>query len=163
MYERRLDLALAETESCFLWGARQTGKSTLLHQRFPEAHYYDLLKSDEYRRLLDDPSILRQEVLARRDSPHSRSLVIIDEVQKIPELLDEAHWLMENCGTRFILCGSSARKLRRGHANLLGGRAIRYELLPLTAGEIPEFDLLRALNHGLLPRIYDSPHAHRLL
>ena len=89
--------------------------------------------------------------------------VIIDEVQKIPELLDEIHWLIENRGIRFILCGSSARKLRRGHANLLGGRAVRYELYPLTANEIPQFDLVRALNRGLLPRMYDSAHYSRYI
>jgi predicted AAA+ superfamily ATPase len=75
-------------------------------------------------------------------------------VQKVPEILDEVHWLIENKGLRFILCGSSARKLKRGHANLLGGRAWRYEMLPLTSVELGEIDLLRALNHGLLPDHY---------
>jgi predicted AAA+ superfamily ATPase len=80
--------------------------------------------------------------------------VILDEVQKVPQLLDEVHWLMENRVLRFILCGSSARKLKRGHANLLGGRAWRYEMFPLVSAEIGKFDLLRALNHGLIPDHY---------
>jgi predicted AAA+ superfamily ATPase len=80
--------------------------------------------------------------------------VIIDEVQKVPDLLDEVHWLMENQGIRFILCGSSARKLKRGKGNLLGGRAVRLELHPLVYPEIPEFSLSAALNDGLLPPLY---------
>ncbi len=85
-------------------------------------------------------------MLAERSSRGTtQTPVIVDEVQKIPELLDEVHWLIENAGVRPILCGSSARKLKRGHANLLGGRAIRCELLPLTRDEIPEFSLERAL------------------
>lgn len=164
MYRRALDLALIDEESCFLWGARQTGKSTFLRERYPDAHYYDLLKSDQYRRLINEPSLLREELTALNVSADTQiTPVIIDEVQKIPELLDEIHWLMENRGVRFVLCGSSARKLRRGHANLLGGRAIRYELYPLTYGEVPQFDLIRALNRGLLPRMYDSAHYPRLL
>lgn len=164
MYPRRLQLDTVPGESCFLWGARQTGKSTLLKTRYPDAQTFDLLRSDVYRRLVDDPSIFRQEVLAEGDARRRRDTpVIVDEVQKIPELLDEVHWLIENVGVQFILCGSSARKLRRGHANLLGGRAIRHELLPLTHAEITEFSLERALNAGLLPRHYDSPRPHRLL
>ncbi|OGS10832.1 MAG: AAA family ATPase, partial [Elusimicrobia bacterium RIFCSPHIGHO2_02_FULL_61_10] len=93
-----------------------------------------------------------EELLARRP----RGPVIIDEVQKNPRLLDEIQWLIVNHGTQFILCGSSARKLKRGGGNLLGGRALRYELFPLVSAEIPDFDLVRALNHGLLPRHYLS-------
>ena len=146
MYSRRLQLETVPGESCFLWGARQTGKSTLLKARYPNAQTFDLLRSDVYRRLVNDPSIFRQEVLAERSSRGTtQTPVIVDEVQKIPELLDEVHWLIENAGVRPILCGSSARKLKRGHANLLGGRAIRCELLPLTRDEIPEFSLERAL------------------
>jgi len=94
---------------------------------------------------------------------NQRFPVIIDEVQKAPMLLDEIHWLMANRGMRFILCGSSARKLRRGHANLLGGRAVRYELFPLVYPEIPSFDLVRALHRGLLPRHYDSEYPQELI
>ena len=164
MYKRTLDLTDLPDESCFLWGARQTGKSTLLKETFVTAMYYDLLHSDVYRRLLSQPSLLREEVLAHTlAAADSRPVIVIDEVQKIPDLLDEVHWMIENTPCRFVLCGSSARKLRRGHANLLGGRAIRFELLPLTWCEIPSFDLTRALAAGLLPRHYDSKDPTRLL
>jgi predicted AAA+ superfamily ATPase len=119
-----------------------------------------LLKADEYRRYLERPEILREE-LASRPSPGQ---IVIDEVQKVPALLDEVHWLLENRGIHFALCGSSARKVRRGAANLLGGRAVRYELLGLTAAELgEEFDLERLLNHGYLPRIYQAERPQRLL
>ncbi len=164
MYNRILSLDLSGAESCFLWGPRQTGKSTLLKTRFPEALYYDLLLSDEYRRLLARPEIIREECTAQGiTGADQRNPVIIDEVQKVSELLDEVHWLIENRGIRFILCGSSARKLKRGHGNLLGGRAVRYELFPLTYREIPGFSLIKALNDGLLPRHYLSKTPKRLL
>lgn len=150
MFKRIQRLEEIETESLFLWGARQTGKSTLLHTLFPTARYYDLLKADEFARLNIDPSKLRQEV----EMMDEGSIVIIDEVQKIPALLDEVHWLMTNHDIHFILCGSSARKLRRCGANLLGGRAIREELFPLVSAEIPDFDINRALNNGMIPRHY---------
>lgn len=89
---------------------------------------------------------------------------MIDEIQKVPALLDEVHWLIENRGLHFALCGSSARKVKRGAANLLGGRALRFELHGLTAGELGrDFDLDRMLNHGYLPRIYESSRPNRLL
>ena len=147
------------TESCFLWGPRQTGKTTLLKELFPDSPFYDLLLSDQYARLQLQPSLLRQELLANPP----KTPVIIDEVQKIPALLDEIQWLIVNHKIQFVLCGSSARKLKRGGANLLGGRALRYELLPLTFAEITDFDLLRALNNGLLPRHYPAGDAHILL
>jgi predicted AAA+ superfamily ATPase len=89
--------------------------------------------------------------------------VILDEVQKVPGVLDEVHWLIENKGLRFVLCGSSARKLRRGQANLLGGRAWRFEMLPLVSAEIGKLDLLRALNNGLIPTHYLQQNATRSL
>jgi predicted AAA+ superfamily ATPase len=89
--------------------------------------------------------------------------IVLDEVQKVPDLLDEVHWLIENTGLQSVLCGSSARKLRRGHGNLLGGRALRYELSPLTYSEVPDFSLDSALNDGLMPPYYGSRLAqHRL-
>jgi predicted AAA+ superfamily ATPase len=91
------------------------------------------------------------------------SPIIVDEVQKIPILLDEIHWLIENRKLRFILCGSSARKVKRGRSNLLGGRAVRYELHPLVYPEVPDFSLEKALNTGLLPRHYQSANPHQLL
>ena len=154
MIERKIKIEESE-DSIFLWGARQTGKSTLLMQRFPEAKYYDLLESDLYERFRRQPSLLRNEL----NMIDSDTLVIIDEIQKIPELLDEVHWLMSRRNMRFILSGSSARKLRRCGANLLGGRAIRQQLFPFVSVEIPDFSLSRAINNGMLPRHYliDNP------
>lgn len=147
-------------ESLFLWGARQTGKTTLLRSRFPDALRFDLLKHEEAVAFIQDPVRFREQV---RATPATR-LVIIDEVQKVPALLDEIHHLIEEDRRVFILCGSSARKLRRGHANLLGGRALRFEMFGLTARELErEFDLLRWVNVGPLPRVYGSRQARALL
>lgn len=150
MYKRYQKFIDKGKESCFLWGARQTGKSTLLKTLFPDAPYYDLLLSEEFARLSRRPELLREEVLA----VSGKRPVIIDEVQKIPQILNEIQWLIVNKNISFILCGSSARKLKRGGGNLLGGRALKYELYPLTSKEITDFDLFRAINHGLLPRHY---------
>jgi predicted AAA+ superfamily ATPase len=160
MFKRTVRLPPAGTETFFLWGARQSGKTTLLETAYPEALWVDLLKAEEYRRYLQNPERLREELMDSR----ARRQVVIDEVQKVPQILDEVHWLHEHRGIHFALCGSSARKVKRGAANLLGGRAVRYELHGLTAEEIgPEFDLERALNHGYLPRIYLSDRPQRLL
>lgn len=160
MFKRALNLPSPGTTTFFLWGPRQTGKTTLLRGKYPEALWVDLLKADEFRRYLQNPELLR-EALAARDPIRQ---VVIDEVQKVPQLLDEVHWLHENRGIRFALCGSSARKVKRGQANLLGGRALRYELHGLTAGEIGgDFDLNRLLNHGYLPSIYQSENPRSLL
>lgn len=159
MYLRKQIFTGSEHESIFFWGARQTGKSTLLKTLFPNALLFDLLLSNEFERLSKKPELLRETVLANL----SVSPVIIDEIQRIPELLNEVHWLISNYNVRFILSGSSPRKILRSGANLLGGRALRYELYPLISVEIPEFDLLRALNNGLLPKHYDSANPHKLL
>lgn len=160
MFKRTLRLPAAGEQTFFLWGPRQTGKSTLLRAAYPEARWLDLLKADEYRRYLQNPERLRQEL---SEAGQVRQ-VVIDEIQKVPHLLDEVHWLIENCGVHFALCGSSARKVKRGAANLLGGRAIRYELHGLTATELgAAFDLDRMLNHGYLPRIYQAERPQRLL
>lgn len=114
MLRRKLELSSSTKESCFLWGPRQTGKSTLLKTLFPKAMYYDLLLSDQYRRLVSDPSLLRQECEALGLNGNNQNFpIIIDEVQKIPDLLDEVHWMIENRGLRFILCGSSPRKIKK--------------------------------------------------
>jgi predicted AAA+ superfamily ATPase len=97
--------------------------------------------------------LLREQLLAV-SSKQLKEPVIIDEVQRVPQLLDEIHWLIENKGLRFILCSSSARKLKRGKANLLGGRAWRYEMHPLASAEVAELDLLRVLNRGMIPLHY---------
>jgi len=160
MFKRQLRLPAAGQETFFLWGPRQTGKTTLLQATYPQALRIDLLKADEFRRYIQNPEFLRAH-LAMGEQPGQ---IVIDEIQKVPQLLDEVHWLHENRGIRFALCGSSARKVKRGHANLLGGRALRYELHGLTTVELGEaFDLTRLLNHGYLPTIFLSDSPTRLL
>ena len=128
---RLLKIKLPKGQSAFLWGPRKTGKTTFLRAAFPDSLSYDLLKTDLFLELVKRPFLLREQLLAAAPK-QLREPVIIDEVQKVPQLLDEIHWLIENRGLRFILCGSSARKLKRGKANLLGGRAWRYEMHPLS-------------------------------
>jgi len=159
MINRRQILIDYEGESLFLWGARQTGKSTLLKNLFPDALWFDLLLSDTYERLLRKPSLVRETILANP----SIKTVVIDEIQRLPELLNEIHWLITNTSVKFIMSGSSTRKILRTETNLLGGRALRYELLPLVSAEIPDFDLEKALNHGLLPKHYLTAQPKRLL
>jgi len=150
MVSRRLILPDDPETSFFLWGPRQTGKTSLLRAAYPDARRIDLLETDTFARYAVEPHRLREELLA-----HPESFVVIDEIQKAPALLDEVHWLIENRRVAFGLCGSSARKLRRGHANLLGGRAIRYELFGLVSAELGgQFDIDRAVNQGWLPRHY---------
>ena len=162
MFKRRLILPQPGTETFFLWGPRQTGKTTLLRASYASEFWIDLLKSDQFRRYATNPEYLRQELVAAGMGEGSQ--VVIDEVQKVPALLDEVHWLIENRGIRFALCGSSAVKLRRGAANLLGGRALRYQLHGLSAAELGvDFDLDKALNRSYLPRIIESGRADRLL
>lgn len=163
MFTRKLQLPAPATETFFLWGPRQAGKTTLLKEHYGDCRWVDLLKADQFRRYVVNPEFLRQEIEAERGDGDPTQ-VVIDEIQKVPALLDEVHWLMENRNIRFALCGSSARKVRRGAANLLGGRAVRYQLHGLTAAEIgPGFDLDRLLNHGYLPRIFDADQPGRLL
>jgi predicted AAA+ superfamily ATPase len=150
---RLLKIKLPKGQSAFLWGPRKTGKTTFLRQTFPDSLSYDLLQTDLFLEFVKRPFLLREQLLAA-SSKQLQSPVIIDEVQKVPQLLDEIHWLMENKGLWFILCGSSARKLKRGKANLLGGRAWRYEMHPLVSAEVADLDLLRALNRGMIPVHY---------
>lgn len=163
MFDRLLDMDLPSGQSAFLWGARQTGKSTYLAERYPKALYFNLLESDIFLAFTKSPHLLREEVLALSASVRSKQPIILDEVQKVPMLLDEVHWLIENAHAQFILCGSSARKLKKSGANLLGGRAWRYHLYPLVSKEIPDFDLLKALNTGLLPPHYLSKKPQKSL
>jgi uncharacterized protein len=151
MFSRLIPLPHNPQQSLFLWGPRQTGKTTLLKNTYPNAFRVDLLQNDVMMRYLQAPSVFREEVRALSKG----QVVIVDEIQKVPGLLDEVHFMIQEMGRVFILCGSSARKLKRGHANLLGGRAIRYELLGLSRNEIGvKFDLLTMLNDGALPAHY---------
>lgn len=157
-YNRLLKMELPKGQSAFLWGARKTGKSTYLRKRFPEATFIDLLQRDQFLKYTTEPQRLREELLA-----HPSQTVVVDEVQKVPALLDEVHWLIENTSTQFILCGSSARQLKRQGVNVLGGRAWRYQFFPLVFQELPDFDLLRILTHGLIPTHYDTADPHKPL
>jgi len=151
--ERILDITLPKRQSAFLWGARKTGKTTYLKMRFPDSIVYDFLKTDLFFEIAKRPALLREQLLAK-----SKDLlkypIILDEVQKVPQVLDEVHWLIENKNLQFILCGSSARKLKRSHANLLGGRAWHYEMFPFTTAELKKFNLLQVLNRGMIPDHY---------
>jgi predicted AAA+ superfamily ATPase len=150
MYKRDLGLPNKPNRSFFLWGPRQTGKTSLLEQKYPDADFISLLKNEELTELKSQPSRLRERLKSLKSK-----FVIIDEVQKIPELLDEIHYLIEKEKIIFGLCGSSARKLKKSHANLLGGRALRYELFGLTSHELgKDFDLTKILNRGYLPTFY---------
>jgi len=160
MYKRLQKFIGRGKESAFLWGARQTGKSTLLKQLFPKAPYYDLLISEEFERIYRNPAAFREELSAFN---LSKTPVIIDEIQRIPFLLNDVQWMIVNKNLSFILSGSSPRKIIRSGGNMLGGRAIRYELYPLVSAEIPDFQLLRALNHGLIPKHYTSNDPQKLL
>jgi predicted AAA+ superfamily ATPase len=151
--KRVLNINLPPGQTTFLWGPRKAGKSTYLKERFPNSLLFDFLQTDLFLELSKNPSILRERLLAK-DPAQLRHPIILDEVQKVPQVLDEVHWLIENKGLSFILCGSSARKLKRGEANLLGGRAWRYEMFPLVSIELEELRLLRALNHGMIPSHY---------
>ena len=151
--KRMLDMTLPPRQSAFIWGARKTGKSTYLKERFPKSLIFDFLDTDLVLEYSKRPALLRDQLLAQ-DAAVLKHPIILDEVQKVPHILDEVHWLIENKRLQFILCGSSARKLKRGQANLLGGRAWRFEMFPLVSAEVRDIDLLRALNHGLIPAHY---------
>ena len=149
MFKRILSLPeILKKKSFFLFGPRGTGKTTLIRHTLSEATVIDLLDTRIYRDYLKNPSLISEQQL--------KSIVVIDEVQKLPELLDEVHRLIELEKKTFLLTGSSSRKIKRGGANLLAGRAWWAELFPLTSREIPQFDLIRYLNRGGLPVIYQS-------
>ncbi len=150
---RILNIDIPQGKSAFLWGPRKIGKSFYLKDVFPNSIIYDFLKTDLVLEFSKRPSLLREQILAK-DEGILRLPIILDEVQKVPQILDEVHWLIENKGLSFILCGSSARKLKRGKANLLGGRAWRYEMFPLVTSELGDVELLRALNQGMIPDHY---------
>jgi predicted AAA+ superfamily ATPase len=159
MYIRKQIFEGSENESMFVWGARQTGKSTLLKALFPNAFWIDLLLTNDYERFSKNPGLIREIIMENQ----AIRLVIIDEIQLVPALLNEIHWLIVNKAVRFIMSGSSPRKILRSETNLLGGRALRYELYPLISQEIPDFNLMKALNNGLLPRHYDASNPKKML
>ena len=148
---RKLDVApVLQTKSCFLFGPRQCGKSSLVRETMQDAHVFNLLSGDTFAHLARNPNYIDET--CRDNRP-----VVIDEIQKMPALLDEVHRLIEEKGKRFLLTGSSARKLRKGGFNLLGGRARIRNLHPFSASELGDaFDLDRAVNVGLVPGIWFS-------
>ncbi|HBS86823.1 MAG: AAA family ATPase [Bacteroidetes bacterium GWF2_38_335] len=159
MFVRKQIFEGSGKETLFFWGARQTGKTTLLKTLYPNSLYINLLLNSEFLKFSQNPDLLRQIITAKLpDKP-----VIIDEVQRIPEILNEVQWLITNTQVRFILSGSSPRKIVRSGHNLLGGRALRYELYPLVFPEIDNFDLMKALNSGLLPRHYLAEKPKKLI
>lgn len=157
--KRLLQLDLPRKQSAFLWGARKTGKSTLLKTLFPKAIRYDFLRSDLFIKYSKEPHLFREDLEHKKQD----EVVIVDEIQKIPPLLDEIHYLIESTNHQFIMCGSSARKIRRVGVNMLGGRAWKFSLFPLVSAEIEDFDLLRIFSHGLIPSHYQTDHPKRFL
>ncbi len=150
--QRLFELNLPPGKSAFLWGPRKVGKSYWINRHLKGAKIIDLLQTDTFADYASKPALLRE-----RHQNH-KGLLVIDEIQKVPALLDEVHWLIENKNLSFILTGSSARKLRRGHANLLAGRAWRRTMMPLSRLEVDDFDLEKIMVSGLLPPHYLSPN-----
>jgi len=148
--KRLLELNLPRGKSAFLWGPRKVGKTYWISHTLSGAEIIDLLKTDTLAEYISRPALLRERY------QNHKGLIVIDEVQKIPSILDEVHWLIENKGLSFLLTGSSARKVRRGHANLLGGRAWRRTMTPLSYMEVTDFNLERIMVSGLLPPHYLS-------
>lgn len=159
MIERILQIKKELDSSIFLFGARQTGKSTVLQQQFPNSIYIDLLDSTLRERFSRRPALLYEMLQDKEEG----TLVIIDEIPEVPELLNEAHRLIVKQGLVFILCGSSARKLKRKGKNTLGGRAFPVYFYPFVSAEIPEFDIDRAVNYGMIPPHYLAKNPSRLL
>lgn len=149
-FNRILTLTLPKTKSAFLWGPRKVGKSCWLKQHYPNEIFIDFLKTDVFADYVSKPSLLRERYA------NTTQRIIIDEVQMVPDILNEVHWLIENKHISFILSGSSARKLRRHHANLLGGRAWRYTMHPLCYPELKTIDIEKIVLTGLLPDHYLS-------
>jgi predicted AAA+ superfamily ATPase len=154
MYTRLLKIEPESPKSFFLFGPRGTGKTSWVKANFPDSIYIDLLDADFYMTLQSNPKRLNQYIPAS-----FKGWIVLDEVQKIPQLLDEVHRLIENNRYRFILTCSSARKLRKQGVNLLAGRALRYAMYPFTAVELgDDFDLQQALLYGQLPSVISEPH-----
>ena len=159
MLSRILQISSELDDSIFLFGARQTGKSTILRQQFPKAIYIDLLDTEVKNRLSRRPVLLYETL---KDKPEN-TLVIIDEIPEVPELLNEVHRLISERHIIFILCGSSARKLKRKGKNTLGGRALPVYLYPFVSAEIPDFDIDHAVSYGMIPSHYLAKNPQRRL
>jgi uncharacterized protein len=159
MFNRMLQLPLDGPSSIFLSGPRGTGKTSWIKEHLPTSLYIDLLDFATYGALVANPGRLESMI-----PPQYKDWIIIDEVQRVPELLNEVHRLIEGRKLRFLLTGSSARTLRRRGVNLLAGRALRYHMHPLVIQEIGEaFDFNHALHFGLLPAAVTHPDPHRYL
>lgn len=159
MLERIFQLSNELDGSIFLFGSRQTGKTTILHQQFPKSIFIDLLDTNVKERFRRRPVTLYETMI---DKPEG-TLIIIDEIPEVPELLNEVHRLIVERHLIFILCGSSARKLKRKGHNTLGGRALPVFLYPLVSAEIPNFDIDRAVTYGMIPSHYLAKNPSRLL
>lgn len=159
MYNRMLKLPLTERNSIFLFGPRGTGKTHWIKTSLPNALYLDLLEFNLYKDLLANPSRLSKMI-----PPNYNDWIIIDEVQRVPELLNEVHRLIEAHGYKFLLTGSSARSLKRNGVNLLAGRALRYAMHPLIIQETgKDFNLSHVLKYGLLPKTFSLTHPQKYL
>ena len=159
MISRIIQLSKELEDSIFLFGARQTGKSTALRQQFPKEIYIDLLDSDVRNRLERRPALLYEMLKDKGEG----TIVIIDEIPEVPKLLNEVHRLITEKNLRFVLCGSSARKLKRKGTNTLGGRAFPIFFHPLVSAELPDFDIDRAVNYGMIPLHYLAKNPERRL
>lgn len=159
MISRIIQLSKELEDSIFLFGARQTGKSTALRQQFPKEIYIDLLDSDVRNRLERRPALLYEMLKDKGEG----TIVIIDEIPEVPKLLNEVHRLITEKNLRFVLCGSSARKLKRKGTNTLGGRAFPIIFHPLVSAELPDFDIDRAVNYGMIPSHYLAKNPERRL
>lgn len=150
--KRILDLNIPPAQSVFLWGPRKSGKSYWIREHLKKNPLIDLLQTDVFAEYASKPSLLRERFSGEKER------IVIDEIQKVPDLLNEVHWLIENQQGSFLLTGSSARKLKRGQANLLGGRAWRRTMHPLCYPEIILPDIEQILVSGLLPPHFLSPN-----
>ena len=159
MISRIIQLSKELEDSIFLFGARQTGKSTALRQQFPKEIYIDLLDSDVRNRLERRPALLYEMLKDKGEG----TIVIIDEIPEVPKLLNEVHRLITEKNLRFVLCGSSARKLKRKGTNTLGGRDFPIFFHPLVSAELPDFDIDRAVNYGMIPSHYLAKNPERRL
>lgn len=163
MYDRFLRMNVGNGISAFLWGARKTGKSTYLNCMYPNSVKIDLLNNELQLRYMKEPSRLRKDIL-ELDKSLLKLPIIIDEVQKVPAIMDEIHLMIETHKLDFILCGSSVRKMRVPGVNMLGGRALKYTFYPFVYPEIKEdFDLLKIFHRGLIPTHYLSENSKEML